>query len=324
MSSQQPVPVYAEPLMKAGARFRALGREFKFTQERDFMLSLMRGNDQLRECDPTSLRDTVLQAHAMGLSLNPALQHCYPIPYKDMSTGIRYAYASPGYRGLAHLAVKGGGITAVRAEVIYLHDITSNLFVYRGPSTKAFYEPNLLKERNEKGATGVYTEALLPDGRTVAKWHTREYILKCRSKSKVRNPERSMMWNPNDLWHEGWLKTGIRNDSKLWPHVAVPMQHAIEQMDKYEGMDPARLDVQQETVTKAPPAEIVYTITTDDVERMRGIAKAAGSKDPNKWLDKIAATYGVEKIDDLPMEYCAEAEEKLKLGLARQKERAKK
>lgn len=319
MTDQTPVPAYAQPLMKAGARFRALGPEFKFTQERDFMLSIARGNELLRQCDPDSFRDCVLQAHAMGLSLNPSLQHCYAISYLEKNSNIRYVYASPGYRGLAHLAVKGGGITAVRAEIIYVHDIMSNRFVYRGPSTKAFYEPDLLKTRQEKDAAGVYTEALLPDGRVVTKWHSREYILKCKAKSKRKTT--SMMWDKNDLWHEGWLKTGVRNDSKLWPHVAVPMQRAIEQMDKYEGMDPARIDVQHETVSKAPPAEIVYTITTDDVERMRASIKSAGSKDPDKWLGKIAATYGVEKIDDLPMEQCAEAEEKLKMGLAQQKQR---
>ena len=73
------------------------GDELKWAQEKMFVMQLISDTPKLRECTPTSLASAVLQAGAMGLSLNPLEKHVYLIPR------ARVATASPSYRGMIHL-----------------------------------------------------------------------------------------------------------------------------------------------------------------------------------------------------------------------------
>lgn len=52
-----------------------------FEAEKQFFLTIMQGNEMLKNCTPSSAAIAFLEAMSMGLSFNPISKHCYIMPY---------------------------------------------------------------------------------------------------------------------------------------------------------------------------------------------------------------------------------------------------
>lgn len=282
-----------------------------FVQEKLFFAAMVEKTEKLKQCLVTaeglmSLKDAFLQAASIGLSFNPQVAHCYLIPRRartrkpgekdeDYAMVPMLAYASPGYRGLTHLAILGGAISWARAEVIHERDV----FRYFGPTTKPQFEANIFKSRGAR--VGVFCHAHSPDGTDFCDVMTAEQVAAVRKKSEAPN---SLMWV--EFEEEGWKKAVLRRAQKTWPRaVAAPLfQRAMEILnDNGEGIN-----------TAGPDGSVIDAVITDDqATTLHAMLTEAGASGEvaDATLQKLAKTFGVADIKHLPLKEFDAAKGKL-------------
>ena len=256
--------------------------------------SLMTKNKDLARATPESLIETVSQAAGMGLSLAPQLGHCYAIPrrarrkagnesWDDYKRNVpTVATASPGYRGLIHLAVKSGGIRWCKADVIGAEDD------YRsgGPFDAPYMRRNLRVQRDQATALGVFSVVRLPAGDMLTEEMDRADVMAVRSKSEQKE---SLMWTL--FWPEAWKKAVIRRQWKTLPMAwDSQVATAIEHMDAHEGIT-MESDAEQE-----PEGTPVDTLS-DDQALTLSVMCLENDLSPEKLLRRLAGKYGCPKSD---------------------------
>jgi recombinational DNA repair protein RecT len=257
------------------------------------MQSLMARNKDLARATPESLIETVSQAAAMGLSLAPQLGHCYAIPrrarrkqnnesWDDYKKNVpTVSTASPGYRGLIHLAVKSGGIVWCKADVIGAEDD------YRssGPFDAPYMRRNLRVARDQATALGVFAVVKLPAGDLLTEELDRAEVMAIKGKSEQAN---SLMWTV--FWMEAWKKAAIRRQWKTLPMAwDSSVATAIEHMDKHEGIS---IDEEQES----DEGDVVETLS--DEQRLTLSAMCQDNDlSPDKLLRRLAGKYGCPQND---------------------------
>jgi recombinational DNA repair protein RecT len=317
--------ILPETMKAISLRYRhaATVDELKWTQEKQFFITAVGKSRDLQVATQDSLVTAALQAAGMGLSFNPIRQHVYLIPRRarkryDNETPADYekkvpivASAQPSYMGLSHIAVAARVAEFLRAEVVFKKD----KFEYRGPIEKPKHIPTLkAEERNEAAAIGVYAICKLVSGDYLCEYLDRDTVMKIKAKSENK---KSMMWDPNDMWTEGWKKSAIRRLYKTIPKPDQRMEAAVQAMDTHEGVAVGATDITSESVqviNDAQHTELHAMLTDRGIEGERATA----------WLDKLAfGIADVGTIADLPAGFFEEAKEKLKEGLKNYKPKAK-
>lgn len=77
------------------------------------ILSIVRGNSKLQECDPNSILAAAGIAAALKLPINPSLGFSYIVPYKNQ------AQFQLGYKGLVQLALRTGMYESINAGAVF-------------------------------------------------------------------------------------------------------------------------------------------------------------------------------------------------------------
>ena len=295
-------------LAKEYGRLKA-SDDLKFAQEKQFFMAHVKRSRDLQAAIPATLYDAFLQAASIGLSFNPQLGHAYLIPRKakrgDPNSPV-IAYASPGYRGLIHLAIMGGAIKYARADVVHERDH----FVYRGPT----HEPEFIAGGNgssnaftaKRGArVGVFCHAKTVDGDHLSDIMSAEQVEKVRKKSEA---SASLMWT--DFAEEGWKKAVLRRASKTWPlHANAPLFHrAIETLNDNEGII---LDGQADPID-VPAVEL---ISDDQVNDLHAMLSEHEIPRADEWLRKLAGLFGADGIVNLPAEHFSDARSRLNIKI---------
>lgn len=295
-------------------------KKLKWATEKVHAMTVIRGSRQLKEADPVSLETAILQAGSIGLTLNPTVGHCYLIPrkarkrrqgesdaeYKKVST---FAYASPSYRGLSHLAVAAGAVRFIQAEVIFKDD----LFRYFGPHEKPDYEATLTNPagRVEKNCTGVFALAKTKDGDYLSEYVDRLTIDKIRKMSE--NPN-GIMWDPNKMWTEGFKKAAIRRLFKTLPSSAPTIDTAIGLLNQHEG---ATANDNQDHPKEHPQEheiDAVVLLSDDQCLKLHAHLTDNGltGSDADRWLLKLAKRFGVADYKNIPADNFKDAMDVLK------------
>jgi len=270
----------------------------KWAVEKQHLTNLLTGNKSLRDCIPGSVKEAILNAGAMGLSFNPARAECYLIPRRMWRgnpqskiaerrvDGPLVCYASPSYVGLIQLAVKTGFALIIRAQVVFQGDA----FRYFGPLKEPKYEMCLGGEaKTWETAIGVYADCKLKDGSHAAEWMDKATIERIRSMSD--NPK-SIMWNPDKLWTEGWRKAVIRRMFKTIPVDMGPeLSLAANLMNQAEGITIEGEAVHVED-SKEPTVE---TISKGQAVQLLESAEIAGLE-----LSTLLTAFHVERIEEIP------------------------
>jgi recombinational DNA repair protein RecT len=211
-----------------------------------------------------SLRDAALTCAAMGLSMNPIAQLVYFIPRRERTfnedidkSRAEYEqnvpwiiYPSPSYRGLAFICTRYAGADDVAAEVVFKADV----FRPRGPFALPEHLPttdNAL--RKWENAIGVYVGFRWPGGRERSEYLDANMVAIIRAKSDRPN---SMMWDPKQLWTEGWKKAAVRRGAKLAIQGNPRLDAAEVNMRAHEGVtiDGEAREVPRGTSSDAPKA----------------------------------------------------------------------
>jgi recombinational DNA repair protein RecT len=299
--------VLSKDMARQFARIKA-NDDLKFAQEKLFFLAMVKRNKDLQEATLESLAEAFRQAASVGLSFNPQLAHVYLIPRKAQRGNPNspiIAYASPGYRGLLHLAITGGAIKYGRAEVVYERDH----FRFFGPTREPEFIAGGASTTNSltamRGArVGVFCHAKTLDGESFADMMDAAAVEAVRKRSEFPD---SLMWK--SFPEEGWKKAIIRRAQKTWPHTASAalLQRAVEILNDNEGVD----------TSEVPP--VVRLLTDEHATALHAVLSDAGRDETSisRQLGRLAKTFGCVSIADLPDDKFDEALDKLKAGVAK-------
>ena len=171
-----------------------------------------------------SLQAAILNVSAIGISLNPALQHAYLVP-RDGAIHLDISY-----RGLVKIATEAGAIKWAKAELVYANDT----FEWRGSAEPPLHTADVFgAERGD--IVGGYVLARLPDGDHMVEIMPIAEIYKVRDTSKAYGHKKG----PWVDWPEEMMKkTLIKRASKSWPQSAGRdrMDRAIAVLNEHEGM----------------------------------------------------------------------------------------
>lgn len=161
----------------------------------------IRKNPLLSECDQTSLLAAIIQTAQLGLEPGSGLGHSYLIPYgKECQLII-------GYQGMIELAERTGFVT-VDAHVVYANDKFS---VVLGTSPAIEHVPAITDQGE---VIGAYAVATYTDGRKKFRWCPKVEIEKARAQSRSGKYNKGP-WK--DFYAEMAMKTAVRRLFKLLP-----------------------------------------------------------------------------------------------------------
>ena len=286
-----------EPLFRsAQSRFHHVATDdsLKWAQEKAFFLKHLQTNPKLQLCTSESLANAILEAGAMGLTMNPLKRFIYIIArrerkrgktesWKDYEKKVPFiAYASPSYMGLVDSALRSGYVMQIAAEIVFKND----RFSYSGPFAMPRHESvTEAQYRKFIHASGCYAAAVLKHGGVQSTYLDSEEISRIRDMSE--QPD-AAMWNPQHLWTEGWKKATIRRLWKTLPRT--DSMAAIEsQMNTFEGVAHTVDDNPLSDVVKAEPITD-DPLSPDQLAQLKTQLEQAGLEEVerNKWMNRLA------------------------------------
>jgi recombination protein RecT len=183
-------------------------------------------NTDLLKCTPHSILGCIAQAAQLGLSPSGRLGSAYLIPFKTECTLV------VGYRGLIDLAVRGGEVVSIRANVVREKDT----FVWdEGSEGKIVHRPYLPTKDMEQNAGDVvaaYAVAQMRGGYTTFSVMTLRELNAIKGRSRGANSGRSP-WTTDEA--EMQKKTVTRRLIKylpVSPEKAKDLARALEAEDE--------------------------------------------------------------------------------------------
>lgn len=197
------------------------------------ILTSIRKNPLLLECEEKSLLAAVMQSAQLGLEPDGILGHAYLIPYRNKKHNRYEAQLQIGYRGFIELARRSGRVQSIQAHVVYEKD---EFQIAYGLDEKLHHVP----ARGDRGAPiGVYAIARFTDGSYHFEFLWKEDVERIRKKSQVPDSE---AWQ--EFWEEMWKKTAIRRLAKYLP-LAPELSRAAA-LDEYaeQGLQTEYIDIE--------------------------------------------------------------------------------
>ncbi len=268
------------------------GVSMRWAVEAEHAKQLISKSKGLQACSPESLQDALLNAGMIGLSLNPLLQHAYLIPRKvyEIVEGRRPLVRTDAelyvsYKGMNATATRTGSVRAIKCKVVYKREPFS-----LEEGTTVILKHKVIRDTASRGdMVGAYCIATTQAGDRLVEYMTIDDIHKARARSESWKNERSRPYSP---WttdpEEMWKKTVQRRASKYWPQT-VELAAMTATMDKLEHISPIEA------------TDIVRVITDEQVNELHGIVSDnLPDADVATWTSRLARSYGVEHLSELP------------------------
>lgn len=259
-----------------------------FHREMQFALDIVRANEDLRNANPDSVKNAILNAAATGLTLNPALKLSYLIPWKG------HCALFVGYQGLVHMAVEQNAIDWVQADVVYEKD---EFLFSKGLSPQCHHVPNIRLPISKRGEVlGAYAVWQTPDGSRLADFMPIEDLEKARQASKMKSGAVWTIWRP-----EMQKKCVVKRVSKLWQKTAL-LARRIELVNKLDGDRSG----EKKTAAEERPDETLVRVI-DEIQ----LSQINSAIDTPRLLNKILTAYNIETLSEMPIEQFDEAMDRI-------------
>lgn len=141
------------------------------------VLTAIRGNMKLGQCDRASLLAAIMQAAQLGLEPNTPLGQAYLIPYGNQ------CQFQIGYKGLIDLAYRSGEVSIIQAQTVYANDE----FIYElGLEAKLIHRPCMKGDRGD--AIAYYAIFKMKNGGENFAVMSKDDVIKfAKAKSKAFN-----------------------------------------------------------------------------------------------------------------------------------------
>lgn len=278
---------------RLAAQFNARrpNKDLRFAAERQFALEIIRDNKALQACRPETIRAAMLDQAVTGLSLSPALQHAYLIPWGDVAT------FSPSYRGLVHLCVAAGTIKSIASAVVHENDKFDYFWDESGP--RLLHNP---ARQNRGRETHAWCLAQFTNGDKhleVMEWTE---VLECKraaerlyERKRAKGGEAPVTPPAWKYWpHQQARKCCIRRGWKFWPlDDSGQIRAAMEAMNQVEPVDFGDTE-------KASDEPQTVVLSESDIEALDAYCRSLGVSDPGKWLSGLSQALGYESIEQVP------------------------
>lgn len=134
-----------DPTMKAQFA-RALPAVITPERFSRIVLTAVRNNPRLGECDRASFFAAVMQSAQLGLEPNTPLGQAYLIPFWNGKKKVYECQFQIGYKGLIDLAYRSGEVSIIQAQAVHANDT----FIYElGLEAKLVHKPLMEGDRGE-------------------------------------------------------------------------------------------------------------------------------------------------------------------------------
>ncbi len=252
---------------------RPMGNLVRYQEEAGFALQIMRRSPYMQRCIPQTIEDAVINVAAIGLSLNPVLQHGFLIPRRQGNHVI--CCFDPGYRGLIKLATDGGLVLSIQAVAVYEEEVLSGNFkLTRGTSPSVLHNTDPMMKLSDMGdIVGAYCIAHIrhsPVPHTT--WMPIDEIMRVAEKSEAFNP-RDQKKKPSGPWvtdfQEMCVKTAIKRGRKQWPGGNERLDRAINLSNVAESY------IEPEPEDGAIVGESVELVSKEQANELRVLCKRA-------------------------------------------------
>jgi recombination protein RecT len=292
---------------------RANGGYVEFITEMRYAMQIIRRSSALSRAVPETIIDAVTNIAAVGLSLNPVLQHAALIPRVSRKDANKvYCHFDPMYRGLIKLATDGGIVKLVQADAVYEEEYnTGNFKMIEGTQPTIFHNRNPLDQKKDLGKiVGAYCVAWFKDSpQPHTRWITRDEIDAIAARSESFNP-RDAKKKPSGPWvtdfQEMCVKSVIKRARKQWPIGSERLDRAIALSNMAEDyVDP---DGGDDRTINGTAIEVV---SKDQAAELRALCKRADMK-----VNRVYEFYSVKSMELLPRDKFTECKQKCLLAIA--------
>lgn len=303
-------------IIKIEPQFNLLAKEngglVQFWTEMGYAMQVIRRSTALSRAVPETIIDSVKNIAAVGLSLNPVLQHAAIIPRRSRKDANKvYAHFDPMYRGLIKIATDGGKVKLVQAEAVFEEEYNAGNFkMIEGTQPTVFHQRNPLDKKENLGPViGAYCIAWFKDTPVPhTRWMSIDDIMKAAEKSEAFNPKDKNK-KPSGPWvtdhPEMCVKTVIKRARKQWPIGSERLDRAIALSniaDDY--VDP---DGDGKTIDGSS----VELITKDQAAELRQLCRRAEMA-----VTKIYEHYEIKTMEQLPKDKFADCKAKALISVA--------
>lgn len=290
---------------------KPMGFPVRFQEEAHYAMEIMRSKPYLQRATPNSIQSSILNVAAVGLTLNPILQHGYLIPRRVGDNVI--CTFDPGYRGLIELATKGGDgmVKLIQAAAVYEEDYHSGNFkLTRGTQPSVIHTTDPLTKQKDMGEIiGAYCIAHVKDSPVPhVTWMPIDELLKAMEKSESANP-RDPNKKPSGPWitdfQEMCVKTAIRRGRKQWPGTNLRLDTAIALANVAESYKEPEPDA------NAFEGEAIELINKEQAEQLRSMCKRAHMR-----VARVYEKFECRVMEELPLAKLKECHDLLLQAIA--------
>lgn len=276
---QESRPTWPQFIEQVAPQFNEIATQHKlvtWAEESQFAIQAIEKNQKLAECLPHTVKNSVINVAAVGLTLNPALGYAYLVPEGVKQPNGKYmqeCMLRVSFKGLLKIATDSGSIKWAKSEVVKERDT----FVYKGPCTMPDHQ---MQPFGDRGATvGAYCIAKTHEGDILVDIMDGGEITKIRNAAKTQ-----YVW---DAWPDEMAKKAIiKRASKQWPKTDRDdrLDLAVAAVNEAEGSDD--MPRQERDVTPKEPEPREKQEITD--ERL------------GKAIERInAGEFSVKKLNEL-------------------------
>ena len=162
-------------------------------------LETVRADSFLRQCEPLSIVQSVLEASQLGLMLSNKLGHAYLVPRRDKkANNILKCQLLIGFRGFIALAHRTGKVSSIFAAIVHQGD---EFTLKLGTGRQLCHAP-LVEPSKQGDWIGAYAVVEFRDGRTDFEWMTRQEIEKVKQCSESAGEA----WSPWRRFEDEMIK----------------------------------------------------------------------------------------------------------------------
>jgi recombination protein RecT len=273
-----------------------------FEREANFAIQILNGNKYLGDIaisNPDSLRSSVTNLSAIGLSLNPATKLAYLVPRKGQ------VCLDVSYFGLMHLAQVSGAIQWGQAVIVRANDTFELNGVDKQP-THTYRPFDGVLERGE--VVGCYVVVKTDTGDFLTHTMTAGAINAIRDRSEAWKKNKSGPWATD--YEEMAKKTVVKQAAKYWPR-RDRVDTAIHYMNTEAGEG---INFEAERVSGKPTLNADYIPEGDELIFIEGVYDTiiANRENPDfasdylyekANLDADQMTWIWNKLGDVKIEY---------------------
>lgn len=313
--------VLEKAIIKIEPQFNLLAKEnggvVQFWTEMGYAMQTIRRSSALMRAVPETIIDSVKNIAAVGLSLNPVLQHAALIPRVSRKDANKtYCHFDPMYRGLIKIATDGGKVKLVQAEAVFEEEYNAGNFkMIEGTQPTIYHQRNPLDKKADLGpVVGAYCIAWF-DGVSVphTRWMGIDDIMHAAEKSEAFNPRPNKdgkKKDPSGPWvtdfSEMCVKTVIKRARKQWPIGS-------ERLDRAISLSNIADDYVDPDGDERPPIDgtAVELISKDQAQELRQLCRRAEMQ-----VNKIYEHYQIKTMEQLPAAKFADCKAKALISVA--------